>query len=71
LYAAVAAVGVIWALIMRVARPEIYAAIGRGTEGRVTNIPDSMITKALPSRRGCPSSARQSPRRGTDACLPP
>jgi hypothetical protein len=55
LYVAVAAIGVIWALIMRAARPEVYAAIGRGTEGRVTNIPDSMITKAL---HGDPVGAR-------------
>jgi len=37
LYIAVAGVGVVWALVMRSARPEAYAAIGRGTEGRVSN----------------------------------
>jgi amino acid transporter len=36
LYAAVAGVGFLWALIMRAARPEIYHAIGRGTDGRVS-----------------------------------
>jgi amino acid transporter len=29
--------GICWALIMRAARPEIYAAIGRGVDGRVTS----------------------------------
>jgi amino acid transporter len=36
LYGLVAAIGFVWALIMRAARPEVYAAIGRGTDGRVT-----------------------------------
>jgi amino acid transporter len=33
-YLAFALAGVVWALIMRVARPEVYAAIGRGAENR-------------------------------------
>ena len=36
LYGLVAAIGFVWALVMRAARPEVYAAIGRGTDGRVT-----------------------------------
>jgi amino acid transporter len=34
-YAAVAVLGFCWGLITRVARPEVYAAIGRGTDGRL------------------------------------
>ena len=30
--------GICWALIMRAARPEIYAAIGRGVDGRVMTV---------------------------------
>jgi amino acid transporter len=47
LYVGVALIGVIWALIMRVTRPEVYAAIGRGTEGRVSLLPDDSFTRAL------------------------
>jgi amino acid transporter len=47
LYAAVALVGFGWALIMRAARPEVYAAIGRGADGRVSILEDSQITKSL------------------------
>jgi amino acid transporter len=47
LYVGVAAVGVVWALIMRAARPEVYAAIGRGADGRVTILPDSPISRSL------------------------
>lgn len=36
LYMAVAAVGFAWALIMRAARPEVYAAIGRGADVRAS-----------------------------------
>jgi hypothetical protein len=44
----VALIGVLWALIMRVTRPEVYAAIGRGTEGRVSLLPaDDDFTRAL------------------------
>jgi hypothetical protein len=34
-YAAFAVFGFVWALAMRAARPEVYAAIGRGADGRV------------------------------------
>jgi hypothetical protein len=34
-YACFALFGIGWALIMRAARPEVYAAIGRGADGRV------------------------------------
>jgi hypothetical protein len=47
LYVGVALIGVIWALIMRVTRPEVYAAIGRGTEGRVSPLPDDSFARAL------------------------
>ena len=30
----------IWALIMRATRPEVYASIGRGTEGKVLLLPE-------------------------------
>jgi amino acid transporter len=39
LYFAVAAVGFAWALMMRAARPEAYAVIGRGADGRVGVLP--------------------------------
>jgi amino acid transporter len=38
-YLAVAAIGFTWALMMRAARPEAYAVIGRGSEGRVGVLP--------------------------------
>jgi len=47
LYLAVAAVGFVWALVMRAARPEVYAAIGRGADGRVSILADAQITKSL------------------------
>jgi amino acid transporter len=40
LYLAVGAVGVGWALAMRAARPEAYAAIGRGVDGRTIALPE-------------------------------
>ena len=36
LYAGVALIGLVWGLVMRVVRPEAYAAIGRGADGRVS-----------------------------------
>jgi hypothetical protein len=47
LYLAVAAVGFVWALIMRAARPEVYAQIGRGSEGRVSILADVPLPKPL------------------------
>jgi len=38
-YLAVAAIGFAWALMMRAARPEAYAVIGRGADGRVGVLP--------------------------------
>jgi amino acid transporter len=38
-YLAVAAIGFTWALMMRAARPEAYAVIGRGADGRVGVLP--------------------------------
>lgn len=40
LYIGVALIGVIWALGMRAARPEAYAAIGRGADGGVVALPE-------------------------------
>lgn len=39
-YCGVALIGAVWALVMRAARPEAYAAIGRGADGRVATVPD-------------------------------
>jgi amino acid transporter len=47
LYAAVALLGFLWALIMRAARPEVYAAIGRGADGRVSVLSESQFPKPL------------------------
>jgi len=47
LYLAVGAVGFIWALIMRAARPEVYHAIGRGADGRVSVLSDAPFPKPL------------------------
>jgi hypothetical protein len=48
-YAVFATVGVLWAVIMRAARPESYAGIGRGAEQRV--LPESSsfpVSHSLP-----------------------
>jgi len=47
LYALVAAIGFVWALIMRAARPEVYAAIGRGADGRVATVAELSIPKGI------------------------
>jgi len=47
LYLAVAGIGFTWALVMRAARPEVYAAIGRGADGRVSNLLENQILKSL------------------------
>ena len=46
-YLGIAAVGCGWALIMRAARPEVYQAIGRGAEGRVSVLNDPSLLRAL------------------------
>jgi amino acid transporter len=46
-YLAVAGIGFVWALAMRAARPEVYAAIGRGADGRVSNLLENQILKSL------------------------
>ena len=33
LYLVVAVIGVIWALVLRASKPDLYAAIGKGVEG--------------------------------------
>jgi amino acid transporter/GNAT superfamily N-acetyltransferase len=38
-YAAFALLGICWALMVRAWRPEVYAAIGRGADGRVATAP--------------------------------
>ena len=40
-------IGVIWALIMRATRPDVYAAIGRGAEGRMTLMPEDPFARVL------------------------
>ncbi|WUJ05736.1 APC family permease [Actinoplanes sp. NBC_00393] len=52
-YLGVAAIGFIWALIMRAVRPDLYAAIGRGADVRViapadTDFPDVLPPPAAP-----------------------
>jgi amino acid transporter len=47
LYCAVAVIGFTWALIMRAARPEVYAAIGRGADGRVSNLAEPPGAKPI------------------------
>jgi amino acid transporter len=47
LYLAVAGIGMAWSLIMRAARPEVYAQIGRGTDGRVSILADAGFPKQL------------------------
>jgi amino acid transporter len=47
LYGLVAAIGFIWALVMRAARPEAYAAIGRGADGRVSTVIELPIPKGI------------------------
>jgi len=37
-YAIFAVIGFGWALVMRGARPDVYAAIGRGADGHLTSI---------------------------------
>jgi hypothetical protein len=44
-YAGVAVIGFIWALMMRAARPEVYQAIGRGADGRVSNLSEPLPAK--------------------------
>jgi amino acid transporter len=44
LYLAVAGLGFVWALVMRAARPEVYSAIGRGADGRVSILSDMNAT---------------------------
>jgi hypothetical protein len=47
LYLAVAGLGFIWAMVMRAARPEVYAAIGRGADGRVSILTETAPPKSL------------------------
>jgi amino acid transporter len=47
-YLAVAGTGFAWALMMRAARPEAYAVIGRGADGRTGVVPEmTVIPKGL------------------------
>ncbi|GAA0449864.1 amino acid permease [Actinoplanes capillaceus] len=47
-YLGVAALGFGWALIMRTVRPEVYAAIGRGADVRVTALVENDFPPPLP-----------------------
>jgi amino acid transporter len=46
-YTGVAIIGFIWALTMRAARPEVYQAIGRGADGRVSNLSEPLPAKSM------------------------
>jgi amino acid transporter len=47
-YAWFAVVGFCWALIMRAGRPQVYATIGRGTDGRVTLASLGSMSRSVP-----------------------
>ena len=55
-YAAIGVVGFIWGLITRAARPDVYAAIGRGTDGHI-----SVFSMPAPPRTMVESGAPQAP----------
>lgn len=46
-YGGVALIGFGWALVMRAARPEVYAAIGRGADGRVGAVIEGPTSKGI------------------------
>ena len=46
-YAGVALLGAGWAIVMRAARPEVYAAIGRGADGRVGILAAGPVPQSL------------------------
>ena len=47
LYAGIAILGFAWAAIMRAVRPEVYAQIGRGVDGRMSILADAGFVKPL------------------------
>ena len=47
LYCGVALIGFCWAAMMRAGRPEVYAQIGRGADGRVSLLSDNDFPKPL------------------------
>ncbi|MCU7728574.1 APC family permease [Actinoplanes sp. KI2] len=47
LYCGVALIGFCWAAIMRAGRPEVYAQIGRGTDGRVMLLNDNDFPRPM------------------------
>jgi amino acid transporter len=47
LYIVVAGIGFVWAMAMRAARPEAYAAIGRGADGHVGAMPEGLGPKGI------------------------
>ncbi|HEU4421541.1 MAG TPA: GNAT family N-acetyltransferase, partial [Pilimelia sp.] len=59
-YAGCALLGFGWALIVRARRPEVYAAIGLGADGRVTPHPDPAAV-AVPARQGPSASPAELP----------
>jgi hypothetical protein len=48
-YAIFAVIGFGWALVMRGARPDVYAAIGRGADGHLVSIASMPPSQRLPS----------------------
>ncbi|MFI7600048.1 APC family permease [Actinoplanes sp. NPDC049681] len=69
-YAVFAVLGFIWAVVMRAARPEVYAAIGRGADGGfIADAPRLKGSHTEPiSARAILAAARETPA-GTD--MPP
>ena len=61
LYLGVAALGFVWSLIMRAARPEVYAQIGRGSEGRVSILADMGFPASNKQLHADPVGARGYP----------
>lgn len=58
-YLGVALVGIVWALIMRAARPEVYAAIGRGSDSRASVVAETQAL--MRSLHADPVGARGGP----------
>jgi amino acid transporter len=54
-YGVIALLGLCWGLIIRVARPDVYAAIGRGTDGRllmpISPVPQAWFPEPVGARR--------------------
>jgi amino acid transporter len=61
-YAVIALLGLGWGLITRAARPDVYAAIGRGTDGRllipISPVPQGWYAEPVADRRPYSSAIR-------------